>query len=493
MFGGSALGNQVLGGGASAQERHISVQDMGIGSDALSIFVSLKIQDSGIGSDKEGLMQKQILIQETGTAVDSPHLFVRLKIQDSGIASDALSSLFVNLKVQDTGIGSDALGKITAFLKVQDSGSLASEFVSKKWVQFIKDYGHFRERIGIDVLDILVKMYEMLPSKFRCSQRLKDYLESCDYFANQLGKFIKKLQTLRSPRLVPEEYLKYLAYEVGAQVSPEVLEVLGGDYRKFISSIVSWWKHKGLYEVLKVIAYIVDLRVNIWDMWTNDYSTFVKVDPSVNDYENEHPGYYKSPHFGYEVVLDRRYGDYPNYYLWKEDMFPAIAELVEQVRPVNTVPHYGILLNPKTKEDKQVMTVPGEIHTVVTNNWVFTRLYFDTGVKFDDGKFFDWTYESAVNNITKWKLANGNKNQKPSPSQTSLGGTVLAEGTIDKKEITPEKLVYEFLIPQATELENVSELGLYLDDGSTLMVVSNFPNVTKTNEVEWRIRVEIYK
>ena len=66
------------------------------------------------------------------------------------------------------------------------------------------------------------------------SQRLKDYLDSCDYFINHLGKNIKELSKLRSVRLCPEKYLKYLAYDVGVELTSSVLEVLGGDYRKFI-------------------------------------------------------------------------------------------------------------------------------------------------------------------------------------------------------------------------------------------------------------------
>ena len=324
------------------------------------------------------------------------------------------------------------------------------------------------------------------------SQRLKDYLDSCDYFVNRLGYKIKGLPKLRSVRLCPENYLKYLAYDVGVELTSSVLEVLGGDYRKFIGSIVSWYKKKGLYEVLNMIAYIVNLRVNIWDMWTNDYSTFVRVNPSENNYEMGHPGYYKSPHFGYEILLDKRYGSYPNYYLWRNSLFLALAELVEQVRPAHTVPHFGILLNPKTHEDKEVQEVPEAIYTTVTDNWVFTRLYFDNGVKFDDSKKFDWTYDTAINSITKWKLGDGNKNTIPDHTQTDLDNAV-ASGDIDTITIETDKIIYEFTISSTTVLTGISELGLYLNNNSTLMVVSNFPDVTKGAGIEWRIRVEIYK
>ena len=325
---------------------------------------------------------------------------------------------------------------------------------------------------------------------------LREFIDACNDVVNELNAKISDINTLVNIDAVPDDYLRNLANLIGADLSAFDVQT-NAEFRNFIRNAVGWYKIKGLYQAINVILYVRGIKAQIWDMWTLDYSDFVLQSPSIET----PPGidYYKSPHFSLEIVLDTVLGSYPNEYLLAADMLTFVENMIEEVRPVHTVPHYGAFLNPKTYEDHLVHTVAGNIRTKVTAYWDFVRLYFDMssrsseqGWYFDTGKYFDWSYDSIINSVTVWKLGIGNRNISPDDPAFSLQSPVLV-GTVDEITIGADKITYEFTVPTSVVQSGISELGLYLTDGTTLMVVSTFPTIDKAAGDYLRVSVDILK
>ena len=352
-----------------------------------------------------------------------------------------------------------------------------------------------------------IDLLRLVPEKFRYSEYLIDLLQDIGLYAGSwLGK-IDDLGALIDRDIVPEEYAQQLANLLGLELSVDI-DTTEEDRRKQIRQVIDLYKLKGTYSNIPVIAYSLGLTANIYDLYTNDYSTFVKEEWFVGD-EGENPAgldstYYKSPHFIFEVLLDRKYEVNGLEYLWKESIFTRVYDYAENTRPVHTVPHYDLLLNPVCREDGVVESTAAEILTKTLDSWEISRYYFDmdpfsssgagsgSGLFFDDGLFFDWTRESFINQITKWKLGTGNDGVSPDSSGFDLE-TVVLSGTIDTTTIYDDRVEFEFYVNTGVIQDGISELGLYLDDGTTLTVASTFPDIDKHTEVRLRVLVQIYK
>jgi hypothetical protein len=125
---------------------------------------------------------------------------------------------------------------------------------------------------------------------------------------------------------------------IGVAFPPED-ESTTAELRKTLADAVDWYKLKGTYQSIDIIALIQSFTVNVFDMYTNDYSSFVLTDWFVGD-ENENPPgldgtYYKSPHFGAEVVLNQVYEPSGTSlrYLWQAGGLANFAAKVEETRP----------------------------------------------------------------------------------------------------------------------------------------------------------------
>lgn len=214
------------------------------------------------------------------------------------------------------------------------------------------------------------------------------------------------------------------------------------------------------------------------------------VEPGVNP-----PGldntYYKSPHLLLEMLLNQVFGVFPYQYLFKGEMFTKLIQYVERVRPVNVVPRYLIVLQPETDETGNVITVSGDIRAKTIGAWPASKIHFDDGYSFDDGESFDYSEDTLIDSIVKWKLGNGNKNGNLSVIN-ALGSVVLS-GTISSITKTVSDVVYEFTLPKPTVQLGISELGLYLIDGTTIEIIALFPDVDKINDVELKFRVRLIR
>lgn len=342
---------------------------------------------------------------------------------------------------------------------------------------------------------VALDLLQLAPETFQSSVILQDYLEEA---STQVGSWLSSIENivkLINPNTVGTiAYLRYLGALIGVDFSPED-SATEASMRKELVNAISWYKIKGTYESVQILSLIQQFTVNFYDMYTNDYETFYMTDWFVGGEDENPPGfdssYYKSPHFGLEVLLNRVFEVGSERYLWRETYLDNLVAQVEKTRPVHTVPHYLLLLNPKTDELGHIIEVDGEIRTKVLGSWEFSTKYFDmAGAEewnFDDGTVFDQSTTGFINSITKYVLGTGNS--------YSISNPVL-EGTIEAADITitEEKITFEFIVPKTEVQDGINELGLYStgSDG-TLVLSSIFPKIDKANNVELRVVVEIFK
>lgn len=358
--------------------------------------------------------------------------------------------------------------------------------------------------LTVDVIhDIPLDLMPLFPAKFHESAILQDLVAEMGI---QVGNWLTKTEDivqLLGPNTVSSTtYIRYLGALIGVTFPPED-DSTEAELRKTLTDAIDWYKVKGTYDSINVIAAINQLSINIWDMYTNDYTTFYLVEWFVGDEDENPPGfdstYYKSPHFGAEVVLDRAriYGS--QNYLWYAGLSDNFILLMDETRPVHTVPHYMILLNPKTDERGNVITVSGGITAKITSNWVVSQKYFDEATSgswtFNGGDMtFDSSEEGYLRTITKWVLGTGNYGGDLSATGFDIQIPALT-GTIAAGDITidADKVTYEFIVPKATVQAGLTELGLYVGGTNTLVLASLFPKIDKSSDVELRVVIEVWK
>lgn len=350
--------------------------------------------------------------------------------------------------------------------------------------------------LSISVIQAVpLDLLELVPEKFQGSAILQDYLEEA---STQIGAWlsdVKDIVKLLNPNTVGTiPYLRYLGALIGVEFSPED-DATEASMRKELLNAISWYKLKGTYESIQILSLIQQFVVNFYDMYTNDYDTFYMTDWFVGDEDENPPGfdstYYKSPHFGLEVLLNKVFEVGSIRYLWRATYLDNLIAQVEKTRPVHTVPHYLLLLNPKTDELGHIIEVDGEIRTKILGSWEYSTKYFDmvgsAAWNFDDGTVFDQSTTGFINSITKYVLGTGGSFDIDSP---------VIEGVIDAADITitEEKITFEFILPKSEVQAGINELGLYsTGSGGTLVLSSIFPKIDKANNVELRVVIEVYK
>jgi len=350
-----------------------------------------------------------------------------------------------------------------------------------------------------------VNLIYLVPQKFQSSPLLQDYIKQLDIVVGSSLSKARDLDKLVDPWRAPDEYLVHLSSLIGVEIEDDPLITTLETRRNQVLSAIDWIKIKGTYLSLKYVADTCGVTANIYDLYTKNYSTFVREDWFVGE-EDENPAgldssYYKSPHFVFEISLNKVYdvgvSSGSGYgYLFRSNVGNLAYKLLEKTRPINTVPHYSLLLNAVTIEDYIVYVTDAYVKTIVTNDWFYVFRYFDTtpaAWTWDDGTAkFDSSYTAFLNSITKWKIGDGNKGISPDESGFTLSH-VVASGTVDGVEIFDDRAEFSITIPTGVAYLDLSELGLFLGDNTTMVAASTFPDIDKSTTFELVIKVSVYK
>lgn len=373
-----------------------------------------------------------------------------------------------------------------------------------------------------------VDLMEMVPLKFRESLALQQFMYEIGLMTGEWVGYINDIQVLLDKYSVSDEYLQKLADLVGLEIISDSTTTLE-ERRQQLIQVIDWYKMKGTYQSIKYISYLFGVTLTFWDLYTNDYVTFVEEPWFVGNSVNENPGgldpsYYKSPHFGVSILLNTVYGVDPDKHLFLSSGIDDLSIYIERVRPVNTVPHYSILLQPVGDETGVAREVAGEILCCSIGNWVFTKFYWDDPTdistviddlgntvvddlgnvvvansphSFDDGEFFDYSRNAFLNSIVRWKLGTGNKGVSPDTLGFALENVVLTSEDVGMSSqiiaIYSDRTEYSFSVPEATVQYGLSELGLFLVDGTTMEIAATFPDIDKPAGVELKVKVIIYR
>ncbi len=352
---------------------------------------------------------------------------------------------------------------------------------------------------GTDPIDLMA----LLPRKFKSSELLEDFLKECGLMAGEWKLLISEMYKLLNPSLVNYQYLRKLGENIGI-VWPPYANVTNDEARKTIQQQVSWYKIKGTYQSLLTKVIAKSWTVNIYDMYTNDYSTFVRTAWKICE-ENQNPtgldsSYYKSPHIGIDVELNTKYTDISGYHLWRNAYTEYLLFNTDRLRPVHTVPHFAILLRLKTDMSNVMYETDGEIKTITSGNWHIDAYYFDNEAlgselawNFDEGVDFDSSQSAFLDSITNWKLYNGNYNQSPNDSGFTLTDEIASGTGITYIEYS-DRIEFSIVVSKATTFTGCNALALIIPGTpDEIVLTSCFPNIDKNNEIELRITISVYK
>lgn len=350
-----------------------------------------------------------------------------------------------------------------------------------------------------------IDLTRLLPEKDRDSEILTSYLKDVSLYVGTWISKISNLFRLNNPSTIPIKYASYLAQRIG-------LTIVSNEWtsesavRRQLEQAVDLYKIKGTNENIILVGYALGLDLTVFDMYTNDYIIFIPVEWFVGN-KGENPegldsSYYKSPHFLIEIMANKVINHNSEEFIWDTDLLSLLDTYIEQIRPVNTVPHYTAVLNCITDETGLVYVADGNVKTKVMENWEVSRLFFDSdtsgstssslGFRFDNGQYFDWSKDSYLTNINKWKIGIGNKGISPDETGFVLDDIVLT-GDIDYIRIMGDHTEFEFSIPKAYAMDGLSELGLFMSDNTTMVIASTFPDFNKGSDVNMKVIVTILK
>lgn len=283
-----------------------------------------------------------------------------------------------------------------------------------------------------------VDRMQFIPEKYHDSVLLQDLMHEKSRLLGEFLSQVDGLADLVDPYKVGEAYIDKLASLIGLTLIKDENTTID-DERALLVEVVNWYKLKGTYDGIRAISRMNNLDAEIFDLYCpNDptsYDNFATyVIPAggwfVGNYPNQNPpdipaGYIKTPHFIYEISLDRIYGTGYSSYLWKDVLARRVTRLMEDTRPINTVPHKRLFLNPVCRLDGVEEIVAGDIHTRVLGDWSNDRLFLDmmtTGSveKIGGDLVIDLDTDQVVATVPLWNL-----DETPTPRYLDWGGDNL--------------------------------------------------------------------
>lgn len=325
---------------------------------------------------------------------------------------------------------------------------------------------------------------------------------------------ITNLEAMLDPYRIPDEYLQHLADLIGATLAGDT-EASAAVRRKELLRMIDWYKVKGTYQSMNIISLITGLTIQIYDKYTDDYSTFVDKAWFVGN-ESENPpglgaGFYKSPHFGVSFLLNKVYPSGSQYeegtlgrHLWRPSLFTGISDYIEKTRPVNTVPNYQLLSQHIAFEDGGISIIEdSEVATQIVGTWEYSKIFFDekssAAIYFDEDESngdplnrFDSSFEDFINSIDVWKLGTGGKDLTSSYIVHEISPIVLS-GSLSTPDIYADRIEFKFSVDSATIQGDINELGLFKSAGDELIVMSTFPSIHKGAGTRLDFTVIIYR
>ena len=368
-----------------------------------------------------------------------------------------------------------------------------------------------------------VDLLQLIPAKFRGSNLLIEFLEEAGLLVGSWLGQISDVEVLLDKYNVGEDYLQYLSDLIDLKLVFDSNTTVKEKRRQLVQAI-DWYKMKGTYASLLFIGYLLDVELNLWDLYTSDYANFEQ-QAWFAAHEGDNPGvsqdslgYYKSPHLGVQIALTKVYDEGSESYLFKSSKFTDLSQYIELTRPVNVVPNYSLSLYGATTILATVMELAGEVKTATRAILTFPRLNFDdslleatvedsaldtvitTGADvvvadilgtqtFDSSLNFDQSVEAYYQDITKWSLGTGNIGVPPLDS-AFVDGTPVLSGTIDEVDITSERARYRITIPTSTIQAGITELTLSLTSNVKVLDCT-FPSVDKVSGMVFNIYIDI--
>lgn len=300
-----------------------------------------------------------------------------------------------------------------------------------------------------------VDLSTLIPEKFTDSVLLDDFLTEAGEMVGIMMSKVDELGEIISPYKVGDDLIGHLAGNIGFVLLVDEETTLA-EKRKQLLSAVDWIKAKGTYDSMRFQAKSNNLTPIITDYYVNDasgdyedFDTYVgfQIDSAsdwfVGSYEGENPpgldaSYFKTPHFGFEILIDRRYVGDNQYddYVWSQRLANKLDSIVERGRPINTVPHKGTVLAPVCTEDGEAYVTAYDLATATHDDWTTARFNLDTVVDakvvdsstnqvvdgvgddviadapawyLDAGITLDFASNPVLTAVQKWKLGTGNK------------------------------------------------------------------------------------
>lgn len=269
---------------------------------------------------------------------------------------------------------------------------------------------------------------------------------------------------------------------------------------------------------------------------TSSPESTYSIDGSIN-YVTGAIGVTLSPTIGSLDRLIVTYHSYSSWYLWHDNLFSRMGKMVEQVRPVNTVPHFRCLLNARTDDTGDITTIPEtQVRTKVLTSWVIPRRYFDENWEFDklvwaltdvyevddrvthglfayvciephtadasnepgtgvdwetywirSDVYFDQSLDAFLSSITRFKVGTGNIGGDPGDALVNIVSPEPMGFPITSFVSSSGIVTFTMEIPKEYEYSNLTEIGLFQEDGSTMVISTTMPAVDKTAGIALKI------
>jgi len=311
-----------------------------------------------------------------------------------------------------------------------------------------------------------------------------------------------------NPVGVEIDFLHFLGELIGLTISRQS-GLSDDELRRQVTEAVDWYRVKGTYASANTVLYTLGFSARIYDLWTSDYLTFVRV-PFFTGYMADPYSLYglymdsglfmdtgidldyffKSPHFDVEIDLISFVLSGGIEYLLSADRLTEAIEALENVRPVNTVPHYFFELAALTDESQTPYTITQtHVATTVTTSWNRNVPILDDGRMLDDNLFMDLESESFLSGITKFKIGTGNYGVTPDASMTDLADPTYT-GDVIGYEVLADRVRFTFEVPEGTTAD-ISEFGLFDEAGTTMFAIGTCPIIHKTTDYMLQCSIDI--